>query len=71
MFGQYTAGAWEYIGQQGMLQSTYETLAECARQHFDGSLSGRLVLTAGLGAMGGAQPLADHVPGAASRSWSR
>jgi urocanate hydratase len=58
MFGQYTAGAWEYIGQQGVLQSTYETLAECARQHFDGSLVGRLVLTAGLGAMGGAQPLA-------------
>jgi urocanate hydratase len=58
MYGQYTAGAWEYIGQQGVLQSTYETLAECARQHFDGSLRGRLVLTAGLGAMGGAQPLA-------------
>ncbi|HZO77382.1 MAG TPA: urocanate hydratase [Solirubrobacteraceae bacterium] len=58
MFGQYTAGAWEYIGQQGILQSTYETLAECARHHFGGSLSGRLVLTAGLGAMGGAQPLA-------------
>lgn len=58
MFGQYTAGAWQYIGQQGVLQSTYETLAECARQHFDGSLRGRLVLTAGLGAMGGAQPLA-------------
>jgi urocanate hydratase len=58
MFGQYTAGAWQYIGQQGVLQSTYETLAECARQHCDGSLRGRLVLTAGLGAMGGAQPLA-------------
>lgn len=58
MYGQYTAGAWEYIGQQGILQSTYETLAECARQHFDGSLRGRLVLTAGLGAMGAAQPLA-------------
>ncbi len=58
MYGQYTAGAWEYIGQQGILQSTYETLAECARQHFNGSLRGRLVLTAGLGAMGGAQPLA-------------
>ena len=58
MFGQYTAGAWEYIGQQGILQSTYETLAECARQHFDGSLRGRLVLTTGLGAMGAAQPLA-------------
>ena len=58
MYGQYTAGAWEYIGQQGILQSTYETLAECARQHFNGSLRERLVLTAGLGAMGGAQPLA-------------
>ena len=58
MYGQYTAGAWQYIGAQGVLQSTYETLAECARQHFGGSLSGRLVLTAGLGAMGGAQPLA-------------
>jgi urocanate hydratase len=58
MYGQYTAGAWEYIGQQGILQSTYETLAECARQHFEGSLRGRLVLTSGLGAMGGAQPLA-------------
>lgn len=58
MYGQYTAGAWQYIGQQGVLQSTYETLAECARQHFGGTLAGRLVLTAGLGAMGGAQPLA-------------
>jgi urocanate hydratase len=58
MYGQYTAGAWQYIGQQGILQSTYETLAECARQHFNGSLRGRLVLTAGLGAMGAAQPLA-------------
>ena len=58
MFGQYTAGAWQYIGQQGVLQSTYETLAECARQHFGGTLKGRLTLTAGLGAMGGAQPLA-------------
>jgi len=58
MYGQYTAGAWEYIGQQGILQSTYETLADCARQHFNGSLRGRLVLSAGLGAMGGAQPLA-------------
>jgi urocanate hydratase len=58
MFGQYTAGAWQYIGQQGVLQSTYETLAELARQHFDGTLKGRITLTAGLGAMGGAQPLA-------------
>jgi urocanate hydratase len=58
MYGQYTAGAWQYIGAQGVLQSTYETLAECARMHFGGSLGGRVVLTAGLGAMGGAQPLA-------------
>ncbi len=58
MYGQMTAGSWIYIGTQGILQGTYETLAECARQHFDGSLRGRLVLTAGLGEMGGAQPLA-------------
>jgi urocanate hydratase len=59
MYGQYTAGAWQYIGGQGVLQSTYETLAECARRHFGGSsLAGRLVLTSGLGAMGGSQPLA-------------
>lgn len=58
MYGQYTAGDWQYIGQQGVLQSTYETLGACARTHFDGDLKGRLVLTSGLGAMGGAQPLA-------------
>ena len=58
MYGQMTAGSWIYIGTQGILQGTYETLAECARQHFGGSLRGRLVLTAGLGGMGGAQPLA-------------
>jgi urocanate hydratase len=58
MYGQMTAGSWIYIGTQGILQGTYETLAECARQHFGGSLTGRLVLTAGLGGMGGAQPLA-------------
>ena len=58
MFGQMTAGSWIYIGTQGILQGTYETLAEVARQHFDGSLKGRFVLTAGLGEMGGAQPLA-------------
>ncbi|MGH2692596.1 MAG: urocanate hydratase [Actinomycetota bacterium] len=58
MFGQMTAGSWIYIGTQGILQGTYETLAECATQHFDGSLQGRVVLTAGLGGMGGAQPLA-------------
>ena len=58
MYGQMTAGSWIYIGTQGILQGTYETLAECASQHFGGSLRGRLVLTAGLGGMGGAQPLA-------------
>ncbi|MEE8368358.1 MAG: urocanate hydratase [Thermoanaerobaculia bacterium] len=58
MFGQMTAGSWIYIGTQGILQGTFETLAECARQRFDGSLEGRLTVTAGLGGMGGAQPLA-------------
>jgi urocanate hydratase len=58
MYGQMTAGSWIYIGTQGILQGTYETFAELARQHFGGSLRGRLVLTAGLGGMGGAQPLA-------------
>jgi urocanate hydratase len=58
MYGQMTAGSWIYIGTQGILQGTYETLAECARQHFGGTLRGKLVLTAGLGEMGGAQPLA-------------
>ncbi len=58
MYGQMTAGSWIYIGTQGILQGTYETFAACARQHFGGSLRGRWVLTAGLGGMGGAQPLA-------------
>jgi urocanate hydratase len=58
MYGQMTAGSWIYIGTQGILQGTYETLAELARQHFGGSLRGRMVLTAGMGGMGGAQPLA-------------
>ena len=58
MYGQMTAGSWIYIGAQGILQGTYETLAEVARQNFGGTLRGRLVLTAGLGGMGGAQPLA-------------
>jgi urocanate hydratase len=58
MYGQMTAGSWIYIGTQGILQGTYETLAELARQHYGGSLKGRLVLTGGLGGMGGAQPLA-------------
>jgi urocanate hydratase len=58
MYGQMTAGSWIYIGSQGILQGTYETFAECARQRFGGDLAGRLVVTAGLGGMGGAQPLA-------------
>src|SRR6186997_435839 len=58
MYGQMTAGSWIYIGTQGILQGTYETFAEAGRQHFGGSLKGRLVVTAGLGGMGGAQPLA-------------
>lgn len=58
MFGQMTAGSWIYIGTQGILQGTYETFAELARKHFNGTLKGRVVLTAGLGGMGGAQPLA-------------
>ncbi|MDI9630485.1 MAG: urocanate hydratase [Acidobacteriota bacterium] len=58
MYGQMTAGSWIYIGTQGILQGTFETLAECARQHFGGTLAGRLTVTAGLGGMGGAQPLA-------------
>jgi urocanate hydratase len=58
MFGQMTAGSWIYIGTQGILQGTYETLASLARRHFGGSLEGRLTVTAGLGGMGGAQPLA-------------
>jgi urocanate hydratase len=66
MYGQYTAGAWQYIGRQGILQSTYETLAECARQNFGGTLRHRIVLTAGLGAMGSAQPLAVEFLGGVS-----
>src|SRR5438270_3843994 len=58
MYGQMTAGSWIYIGTQGILQGTYETFAALARKHFNGSLRGKLVLTAGLGGMGGAQPLA-------------
>jgi urocanate hydratase len=65
MYGQMTAGSWIYIGTQGILQGTYETFAECARQHFGGSLAGRLVVTGGLGGMGGAQPLAATMNGGA------
>ncbi len=64
MFGQMTAGSWIYIGSQGILQGTFETFASAARRHFGGSLAGRLVLTAGLGGMGGAQPLAGTMNGA-------
>ncbi|MBI2788060.1 MAG: urocanate hydratase [Elusimicrobia bacterium] len=65
MYGQMTAGSWIYIGTQGILQGTYETFAEAGRQRFGGSLSGRTVVTAGLGGMGGAQPLAATMNGAA------
>ena len=63
MYGQMTAGSWIYIGTQGILQGTYETFAECANQHFGGTLEGRFVVTAGLGGMGGAQPLAATMNG--------
>ena len=65
MYGQMTAGSWIYIGTQGILQGTYETFAACARKHFGGSLRGRLLVTGGLGGMGGAQPLAATFNGAA------
>lgn len=64
MYGQMTAGSWIYIGSQGIVQGTYETFAEAGRQHFGGSLAGRWILTAGLGGMGGAQPLAGVFAGA-------
>jgi urocanate hydratase len=66
MYGQMTAGSWIYIGSQGIVQGTYETFAEAGRQHFGGSLVGRWILTAGLGGMGGAQPLAATLAGACS-----
>jgi len=65
MYGQMTAGSWIYIGTQGILQGTYETFASCANKHFGGTLSGKFVLTCGLGGMGGAQPLAATLNGAA------
>ncbi len=64
MYGQMTAGSWIYIGSQGIIQGTYETFAECGRQHYSGDLSGRWILTGGLGGMGGAQPLAATMAGA-------
>ncbi|WP_284617282.1 urocanate hydratase [Aquabacterium humicola] len=66
MYGQMTAGSWIYIGSQGIVQGTYETFAEAAHQHYGGSLTGRWILTAGLGGMGGAQPLAASFAGACS-----
>jgi len=65
MYGQMTAGSWIYIGTQGILQGTYETFAECARKHFNSNLSGKFLLTCGIGGMGGAQPLAATMNGAA------
>lgn len=66
MYGQMTAGSWIYIGSQGIVQGTYETFVEMGRQHYGGSLSGKWILTAGLGGMGGAQPLAAALAGASS-----
>src|SRR3546814_534704 len=66
MYGQMTAGSWIYIGSQGIVQGTYETFVEMGRQHYGGSLKGRWILTAGLGGMGGAQPLAASLAGACS-----
>ena len=66
MYGQMTAGSWIYIGSQGIVQGTFETFVEAGRQHFDGDLTGRWILTAGLGGMGGAQPLAATLAGAVS-----
>src|SRR5262249_3941550 len=65
MYGQMTAGSWIYIGTQGILQGTYETFAAASRKHFGGSLDGKILLTGGLGGMGGAQPLAATMNGAA------
>src|SRR3989441_7513782 len=65
MYGQMTAGSWIYIGTQGIVQGTYETFAAAARKHFGGGLAGRILLTGGLGGMGGAQPLAATMNGAA------
>src|SRR5262252_6650778 len=65
MYGQMTAGSWIYIGSQGIVQGTYETFAALARKHFGGSLAGRIVVSGGMGGMGGAQPLAATMNGAA------
>src|SRR5207244_8441633 len=65
MYGQMTAGSWIYIGSQGILQGTYETFAAAGRKHFGGSLAGKLIVSGGMGGMGGAQPLAATLNGAA------
>ncbi len=70
MYGQMTAGSWIYIGSQGIVQGTYETFMEAGRQHYDGTLKGRWILTGGLGGMGGAQPLAAVMAGAAVWRWN-
>src|SRR5208282_6873103 len=64
MYGQMTAGSWIYIGSQGIVQGTYETFAAAGRKHFGGSLEGKLIVSAGMGGMGGAQPLAATMAGA-------
>ena len=64
MYGQMTAGSWIYIGSQGIVQGTYETFVEVGRRHYGGNLAGKWILTAGLGGMGGAQPLAATMAGA-------
>ena len=64
MYGQMTAGSWIYIGSQGIVQGTYETFASMARKHFGGSLTGKIVVSGGMGGMGGAQPLAATMNGA-------
>src|ERR1700728_3878823 len=71
MYGQMTAGSWIYIGSQGIVQGTYETFVELGRQHYGGNLSGRWILTAGLGGMGGAQPLAATMARAPPRALRR
>jgi len=71
MWGGLTAAAWQYIGSQGVIQGTYEIFSAIARKHFGGSLAGRFILTAGLGGMGGAQPLAGVMANAAILMWWR
>ena len=70
MYGQMTAGSWIYIGSQGIVQGTYETFVEAGRQHFNGDTKGKWVLTAGLGGMGGAQPLAAAMAGYCTVSYT-